>query len=211
MVVSADWGAVDALLQRWQRDRDGAWSPVGAPMAATLGRSGLAWGLGLHRVAAGPVKREGDGRAPAGVFSIGPAFGYASRPPGGVTWPYRAADARDYFVDDVASPDYNRWRRIPDGEDNAPELRWASCERMRRDDHVYEVGAVVEHNDACVPGAGSAIFLHVWDRPGAPTAGCTALSKQDVTTLLRWLDPAAAPVLVQAPAATLPTLRLQHR
>ena len=71
---------------------------------------------------------------------------------------------------------------------------------MRRDDHVYELGVVVEHNDACVPGRGSAIFLHVWREPGAPTAGCTSMARDDLLRLLRWLDPAAEPLLVQLPA-----------
>ena len=211
LVTSARWDATDAVLQRWRRDGDSGWRAVGAAVPVMLGRAGLGWGRGLHDAesTAGPDKREGDGRSPAGVFTIGTAFGYGAAAPEGVTWPYREAGARDYFVDEASSAVYNRWRRIPDGEANEPEARWGSCERMRRDDHVYELGAVVEHNYACVPGAGSAIFLHVWDRPGAPTAGCTAMSREDVLTVLRWLEPAAAPVLVQAPAAALPALRLR--
>ncbi|MDX2484349.1 MAG: L,D-transpeptidase family protein, partial [Pseudodonghicola sp.] len=33
------------------------------------------------------------------------------------------------------------------------------------------------------PGAGSAIFLHQWRRPGSPTEGCIAFSRAD----LHWL------------------------
>jgi hypothetical protein len=35
------------------------------------------------------------------------------------------------------------------------------------------------------------------------------MSRDDVLTVLRWLEPAAAPVLVQAPVAALPSLRLR--
>ena len=34
----------------------------------------------------------------------------------------------------------------------------------------------------------SAIFLHVWKEPGAPTCGCTAMAREDLLELLRWLD-----------------------
>ncbi|MFN3243745.1 MAG: L,D-transpeptidase [Planctomycetota bacterium] len=199
LVTNEHWAATDARLQRFERDGGGGWRQVGGPVAVTVGRSGFGWGLGLHRDGEGPIKNEGDGRAPAGVFELGTAFGYAADAPAGCRVAYRAAGERDYFVDDAGSTDYNRWRRIPDGEANDPKARWQSCERMRRDDHQYEFGMVVEHNDACVPGRGSAIFLHVWQQPGAPTSGCTAMARSDLLALLRWLDPTARPLLVQAP------------
>ena len=209
LVTSSEWAASEARLQRWQADGAGAWKEVGAAIPVTLGSAGLGWGLGLHREATGPRKREGDRRSPAGVFTLGDAFGYAASAPAGVRVRYRGADRRDYFVDDVASADYNQWRRIPAPAPNEPGERWGSFERMRREDAAYELGLVVQHNAACVPGAGSAIFVHVWGAPHAPTLGCTAMSKEDLLTLLRWLNPAAAPVLVQAPRAALPALRLR--
>lgn len=208
LVTTDGWDSTDAQLQKWERDDGGRWHAVGAASRATVGRSGLGWGLGRHHVGAGPQKREGDGRAPAGVFTLGPAFGYDAVAPDGVRVRYRAADERDYFVDDVESSDYNRWRRIPEGSENDPKARWGSCERMRRDDDQYELGMVVQHNDACVKGRGSAIFLHVWSAPGAPTSGCTAMSRADLLALLRWLDPAANPLLMQAPEAHVGALRL---
>ena len=53
-----------------------------------------------------PQKQEGDGRAPAGVFRIGTAFGYAdsARP----ALPYQAMTASDYCIDVNGSPLYNR-------------------------------------------------------------------------------------------------------
>ena len=211
LVSSSAWSDAEGRLQRWRRGPGGGWQAVGAPISVSLGRSGMGWGLGLHRRAAGPTKREGDGRSPAGVFRLGAAFGYAAAPPAGVTVPYRAADERDYFVDDVASEDYNRWRRIKDEDVNDPKARWASCERMRRADDLYELGMIVEHNQGCVPGAGSAIFLHVWRAPGAPTSGCTAMAREDLLEVLRWLDPVAAPVLVQAPSLALGGLQAAPR
>ena len=211
LVTTADWQATDASVQCLQRSA-GGWLAVGAPMRAVVGRSGLGWGAGLHRDGRGPQKYEGDGRAPAGVYSLGTAFGYAEAAPDGVRVPYRGTDERDYFVDDAASPDYNQWRRLGDDQVNDPRAHWQSCEELRRSDHQYELAMVVEHNAACVPGRGSAIFLHVWREPGSPTSGCTAMARDDLLRVMQWLDPAAQPLLVQAPQRVLPAMRpaLEH-
>lgn len=205
--TTADWPATAASVQRFARTADG-WQAVGAPIAARVGRSGLAWGLGRHKDGDGPQKREGDGCAPAGVFTIGPAFGYAAAVPAGWSIAYREATARDYFVDDVASRDYNTWQRIPDDQPDDAAARWRSCERMRRSDAQYEFGMVVGHNEACVQGRGSAIFLHVWHGPDEPTSGCTAMARGDLLTVLGWLCDAKAPLLVQVPNRELSRLRL---
>jgi L,D-peptidoglycan transpeptidase YkuD (ErfK/YbiS/YcfS/YnhG family) len=118
--------------------------------------------------------------------------------------PWKQSTDRDYFVDDPQSPDYNRWVQLP--PDRAA-FRFA--EVMRRTDDLYEFGIVVQHNMAPVqPGAGSAIFLHVWSGPESSTAGCTAMDRANLLTLLPWLDPAKEPLLVIAPEDALPALRL---
>jgi L,D-peptidoglycan transpeptidase YkuD (ErfK/YbiS/YcfS/YnhG family) len=177
------------------------WQATGEPILVSVGRNGLAWGRGIYRdTDRTPAKSEGDGRAPAGIFRLGPAFGYAPRPPSGCTFPYRAITDRDYFVDAPASADYNRWITIPTGKPNQPEKLWPSVERMKRPDRLYEFGIVVQQNDRpVVKGKGSAIFLHVWRKPGVPTVGCTAMARDDLLALLRWLEPEQHPLLVQAP------------
>ena len=51
-----------------------------------------------------------------------------------------------------------------------------------------------------VPGAGSAIFVHIWRANGdKPTSGCTAMAAQHLEDLLSWLDPQAKPVFVLLP------------
>ncbi len=76
-------------------------------------------------------------------------------------------------------------------------------ERMRLSDDQYKLGAIIEHNWAPVPtpGDGSCIFLHIWKGPRRPTAGCTAMAEASMTAVLRWLDPALTPMLVQLPLA----------
>lgn len=179
LVVREAGAAPRATVQAWERDGS-TWRRAFAPMVAVIGRSGLV---------AADRKREGDGGTPAGVHRIGHAFGHAEQVPTKLA--YRQATASDWWVDDPNSPSYNRWVTTK------PEV---SAEPMRRDDGQYELGAVIEWNTApVVPGRGSAIFLHVWKGPEAATAGCIALSRDDVATLLGWLDRARAPVVVIAP------------
>jgi L,D-peptidoglycan transpeptidase YkuD (ErfK/YbiS/YcfS/YnhG family) len=210
LVTTDDWDSPNGTLLRLSRS-GGGWVAVGHAVPVTIGRNGLAWGLGVHSAPpASPQKAEGDGRAPAGAFALGPVFGYAPEPPSGSRLPYRHSTARDYWIDDPESADYNRWVTLPEGLPNEPEKRWKSFERMRRDDHLYEIGIVVHHNTAPITkGKGSAIFLHVWRAPGVATAGCTAMAKQDLLDLIRWLDPAKKPLLIQAPGSQLGRIELR--
>ena len=81
--VSAGWDATRALVQAYERPAvDAPWAPVGPAVEAALGRTGLAWGRGLHPpVAERAQKREGDGRSPAGVFDLRLATGYEVKAP----------------------------------------------------------------------------------------------------------------------------------
>jgi L,D-peptidoglycan transpeptidase YkuD (ErfK/YbiS/YcfS/YnhG family) len=198
LVVAPGWGRTAGHLQRFARASDGDdWQPVGSAMPVSLGRAGLAWGRGLHPDAE-PAKREGDGRAPAGVFAITALFGHTDNPlAGAARLPYLVTTPDLKAIDDLASAHYNR---VVDQRAVTPD--WSSCEDMLRGDERYALGAVVAHNPApAVSGAGSCIFLHVWESAGAPTAGCTAMALADMTALAGWLDAAAAPVLVQLPQA----------
>ncbi|MDP2653306.1 MAG: M15 family metallopeptidase [Candidatus Omnitrophota bacterium] len=171
----------DALLTGWQKNGEGSWQPVIGPVAAVLGKNGLAL--------AGE-KREGDGRTPAGVFRLGTAFGYTASVKTGLS--YRQATDNDFWVDDPESPDYNLWVQGP--------VQAKSFEKMKREDDLYKYGVVMEYNtDPVVPGNGSAIFLHVWRGFGRPTAGCVAVAEPDLLHLLEWLDARQSPVLITQP------------
>ncbi len=197
--VSAGWEATPALLQAYERpSADAPWQPVGPPIEASLGRTGLAWGRGLHPPGlAGPQKREGDGKSPAGVFDLRLVTGHDPAPPAGTRLPYRQATATLRCVDDALSPRYNE---LVDEATVAKD--WSSAEDMRREDELYRLVVWVGHNDApVVPGGGSCIFLHLRAGPDSTTAGCTAFEREPMERLLRWLDPGARPVLVQLPDA----------
>jgi L,D-peptidoglycan transpeptidase YkuD (ErfK/YbiS/YcfS/YnhG family) len=62
------------------------------------------------------------------------------------------------------------------------------------------LGVVVDHNAGKpLSGGGSCIFLHIWSSAGQGTTGCTVMEAQNIEILLRWLNSAAQPVLVQLP------------
>lgn len=211
LVTTSAWNIHTGTLQLFARQQN-EWLAVGSKIPVTVGRNGLGWGLGLHsnNQIRGIKKREGDGRAPAGIFRLGPAFGYHAQSPCTANkFPYRQATDRDYYVDDSMSADYNKWVTIAAHQPNNPKHFWKSCERMKRDDNLYEYGIVVHHNHNAVAGAGSAIFIHIWRRPGAPTSGCTAMSKSDLLTLLQWLDATCNPLLIQIPISKLANIRVE--
>lgn len=196
-----------AELRRFERT-DGGWKQVGDGWPAVVGVHGAAWGRGLHGSGAppgqdGPVKKEGDGKSPAGVFALGPSFGYPQRPPAGARLPYTRTDADWLCIDDPSSAHYNEVL-----DTAGVKKDWSSFEAMRRPDELYRRVILVDHNPEPVAGAGSCIFLHIWHGPdGGGTAGCTAMAPAPMEALLAWLDPAARPVYVLLPAAQAAALR----
>ena len=209
LVTTADWDAPTGILRYFERAGDG-WKQVGDGFDVTVGRTGTAWGIGLHAARSdGPVKREGDGKAPAGVFAIGTAFGYASS--ANTKLPYQGMTANDWCIDVPESPLYNRI--VDRSLAKAPGLD-KSTEPMRLDihgkdgDQRYAQGFVIQHNvDGRTPSGGSCIFAHLWGQPGQPTAGCTAMAPETMQPLLAWLDRSRQPVFVLLPRAQYAALQ----
>lgn len=208
LVTTPAWDVSVGTMKLFERKGE-SWKRHRVSFPVVVGRNGLGWGLGLAGYkSAGPEKGEGDGRAPAGAFTLGTAFGSAPKPPPETKFHYIHAGSNDFFVDDPRSADYNTWVRVEDGSD--PKTRWRSFERMARTDSLYEYGIVVNHNtDPIVKGRGSAIFLHVWRSPSSPTAGCTAMQRENMIFLLQWLDPDRKPLLIQIPRELTGTFRIR--
>src|SRR5690349_18564827 len=82
VVRSRSWRTPTATLERYERGDNPSWKLVAEATPVNIGRNGMGWGRGLHPDGqTGPVKREGDGRAPAGVFPLALAFGAAEELP----------------------------------------------------------------------------------------------------------------------------------
>ena len=144
---------------------------AGRRFACTIGRGG---------VVASNRKREGDGGTPAGVHRIVGMLYRPDRMARPADWALPIGP-QDLWSDDVRDPDYNLMVRAPHG---------FSHERLRRADPQYDLVLITDWNwPYSVPGRGSAIFLHRWRRPCAPTAGCVAFAAQDLLWIAQRLLP----------------------
>lgn len=211
IVLTPSFSAAQGTLHKFQRrDSTAAWERVEHAIPVILGRAGLGWGRGLHAAqpADQPHKQEGDGRSPAGVFRLGTAFGFpaaATLQP--LRVPYQQITATLECVDDPASQHYNTLADRAQGSAD-----WTSSEMMFRVKVDYHLGVFVEHNTApAEPGGGSCIFLHIWGKVVEPTSGCTAMAALEMEKIIKWLDSASEPVLVQLPAEAYTRLRAAWR
>jgi len=146
----------------------------------------LNWGAGEKRAAIGPagiaVKGgEGDGITPRGRFAVREIFYRADRIAAPRTsLPLRRIAPDDGWCDAPSDPNYNRLVKLP-----YP----ASAEHMWRDDHLYDLVAVLGYNDdPVVAGKGSAIFLHLAKPDYSPTQGCVALATGDLLEAIEQLQ-----------------------
>ena len=207
LVTVPDWNATSGTLRTYER-KHGAWREVGHAAPVVIGHAGAAWGIGLNRPQSdGPIKREGDGRSPAGVFAIGRAFGYA--PDVATALDYTQMQSTSWCVDVSDSPYYNR---IVDARKVGAAAVEGASEHMRLDlfnhgDPSYREGFVIEHNAQQRPMGGSCIFAHLWTSPESTTTGCTAMADATMERLLAWLKPAAHPVFVLLPQREYQRLR----
>jgi L,D-peptidoglycan transpeptidase YkuD (ErfK/YbiS/YcfS/YnhG family) len=147
----------------------------------------LRWSQGSAAAAVGRAgvkadKREGDGATPAGAYPLVSVLYRSDRiAPPMSHLPVRPLAPNDGWVDEPADAHYNRLVELP-----YP----ASAEEMWREDDLYDVVVVIGYNmEPVIPGAGSAIFLHIATPDFAPTAGCVAVSKEVLLGLIGLLGP----------------------
>ncbi|WP_418056213.1 SH3 domain-containing protein [Priestia megaterium] len=177
LVTADNYDTKSAKIQTFEKV-DGKWKQV-LTANGVLGQKGFALS-----------KKEGDMESPTGKYTIGTAFGRYENP--GTKLPYQKITANDVWVDDSKSSLYNTWQQKP------ANGRWTSAENM--DIPAYDYGFVINYNESRTPGNGSAIFFHVGTNY---TAGCTATSKEQVVSILKWLNPEKNPVIIQSPVSEL--------
>ncbi len=136
----------------------------------------------LGRTGSAFLKREGDGSTPRGLWPMRRVLARRS------SWgwlrtglAFRFIAPSDGWCDAPSDRNYNRQVALP-----YP----ASHEELWRQDHLYDVVVILGHNDRPrVAGLGSAVFFHLADPAGGPTAGCIAVSAKDMRKVLALCGP----------------------
>ncbi len=154
----------------------------GKPSEGILSFGGLNFRCSLGKGGISALKREGDGATPLARMRV--LGGYCRTDgvvPRRTALPLQPIGADLGWCDQPSDRNYNRPVPLP-----YPE----SHERMRRQDHLYDICIVLDWNiRPRRRNCGSAIFLHL-ARPGyLPTEGCIALSPRDMARLLPLLSP----------------------
>lgn len=137
----------------------------------------LSFPCSLGRSGRKHLKREGDGATPVGTWKLRRIFYRAGRmmPPRAPLTP-RPLRPDDGWCETVGDRNYNRLVRMPYA---------ASHETMTRTDNLYDIVIELSHNERPrVQGHGSAVFFHLRDPEGGPTAGCIAVSLRDMKIIL---------------------------
>lgn len=198
--IAPGWNSSYVTLTMYER-KNGPWKQQGSSWSGRLGKNGLVWGKGVSPVPAGATtKKEGDRRAPAGVFDLGGAWGYAPSIKKSPQLNYVQVTTRDLWYEDVNSPYYNQYRRI----DHEPSTTSEKKAQMKQGDYAHSLKLFIAHNayPNITPGAGSSIFFHIWrNGGGSATFGCTTMSEDNLKRFIASLDPAKRPMYVLLPKA----------
>lgn len=146
--------------------QDGVLTAGNIQVPCKFGRAGRTW-----------LKRERDGATPRGVWAMRRVVarrGSSGWLRTGLPLCFMAPD--DGWCDDPLDRNYNRPVKLP---------YHASHEELWRKDHLYDVVVILGHNDRPrISGLGSAVFFHLADPDGGPTAGCIAVSAKDMRKVL---------------------------
>ena len=179
IITVPSMGSVKASMHTFERKSPAAsWERRSEPEPAVVGAAGIGWGQTFASLAKKdePVKREGDKRTPAGVFRLGPTFGFERQDIAGHV---KLLPGKSFCVDDATSPQYGR---IVD-RSKAAEAK--SGEDMATVP-LNKRGIVVNYPALRGAKAGSCIFVHVWGGDSVGTAGCVALPEARVADLQKW-------------------------
>lgn len=167
LFVVAGIGVTTASVSLHERDDRGKWKKL-LTTPGFIGKNGL-----------GKTK-EGDQRTPVGEFRFTRAFGLADDP--GCPLPYHKITKEDYWSCDLREGyAYNHLVSIRE----YPDLDTSGSEHLADFPFHYQYCLNISYNEEGVPGKGSAIFLHCFGPEKPYTAGCVAISREDMRTVLQ--------------------------
>ena len=160
-----------AWISMHEKDASGKWIQI-MTTPGFIGKNGL-----------GKIK-EGDLKTPVGIFAFDTAFGIAPDP--GCAIPYLQVDENFYWSGD-GRPGmmYNKM----------VDIRKLSSLDKDASEHIIDYNPHyiyclnINYNKECVPGKGSAIFLHCLGDKKPFTGGCVALPEDKMKFVLKNVHP----------------------
>lgn len=160
IIVATDGSS--ATVSMHNKEEDGTWTEI-LSTDGKIGRNGI-----------GKTK-EGDGKTPTGVYRF--MFGFGNMPDPGCALPYTQVDSSYYWVDDSDSAYYNQFVST-----DSVTKDWDSAEHIAGVKSSYNYVLPLDYNVECVPGAGSAIFMHCQPTGGA---GCIAVPEDKMVEIMK--------------------------
>ena len=168
IIVSAE-GSYGTVSMHTKGD-DGIWKEEFS-ISGRVGRKGVG------------KEKEGDEKTPVGVYRFTTAFGILPNP--GITaLPYVKLDETHHWVDDSQSKYYNQMVSTRDVEKD-----WNSSEHLYKSVYSYKYVLALDYNAECVPGKGSAIFLHCPSKNNEGTSGCISIPEKTMCQVMQLLQP----------------------
>jgi L,D-peptidoglycan transpeptidase YkuD (ErfK/YbiS/YcfS/YnhG family) len=178
-VLPKNWNSSRANLSFWQRDADNKWKKEEQEIDVMIGRSGLGLGLDWYHLQrfykTVPLKKEGDGKTPFGMYLLGKKFGKLPAGDFNQTDNFIELNEGTKCVDDADSPYYSRIVETTKGA-VLVEPTWKSAEDMYKEP-FYQQGIVVDYRTKGVDKSGSCIFMHLENTSVKGTSGCIATQK----------------------------------
>ena len=167
----------------YERVQDGGFAPAEGltRMEGYVGKNGI-----RHD------RRRNTNTSPAGLWPLGFAFGN-EEPPKGLKLPWRQVDPDSDWVCDEDSRFFNTWQER--GDPMVPEGWSEDVEHLEDYPKQYAFACVIGFNrpPETVPDRGCAIFLHCSE---GPTGGCVGLSREDMLSVLNWLNGEKQPYIL---------------
>ena len=176
IIVAAHGSLADISMHT--RDQNGNWQQ-------NLSTTGYVGAGGVGQAS------EYSSCSPRGVWGVGIAFGNQPNP--GISTGYTQVDETYYWVDDVNSGYYNRFVSTRD-----VIADWSSAEHIQSCGAAYNYVLSINYNTECIPGNGSAFFLHC--STGRPTAGCVSVPEHVMVQIMQLFQPGCLIVIDQADA-----------
>ncbi len=201
LIQSQSWHSSKAKCIKYEKVKN-RWIRVGDIKDVFIGKRGLAWGVGLHKIPknAKYIKKEGDQKTPAGIFRLSILYSYNKLK---LNFPNLVSKKNYYCIDDSNSKYYNM---VIDSKKLVKDYN--SFERMKFPKNYYKYALAIDHNyfnsKNSIKQRGSCIFFHIFPQA---TVGCTAFrDENDMLNLIKWLDVKKNPLIIQAPKSEIKKL-----